>query len=255
MARGVLRVLMAGISGSKRLRIKDAGVSGVRAMTNFPFDIVGFDLDGTLLDTSGDLGAALNHALLLAGREQIPSSEVPTMIGGGSKRMLDRAMERTGGRLPDDQLSKLYHDLIDYYYANISVHSQLFPGGEAMLDGLEARGVKIAMVTNKMERLAVRLLGELGLADRFCTILGGDSLGPGKAKPAPDLLHEMIARAGGGRAVYIGDTTYDTGAARAAGIPCVGVSFGFNDVPPAQLDAAAVIDHYDELIPVLERIA
>ena len=123
-----------------------------------------------------------------------------------------------------------------------------------MLNVLEGEGVTLALVTNKLHALAVQLLEELGLAHRFAVILGGDSLGPGRAKPAPDLLHEMLARTGAARAAYVGDTTYDTRAARAAGLPCVAVSFGFYDLPPHDLGADAVIDHYDELVPTLRRL-
>ena len=108
---------------------------------------------------------------------------------------------------------------------------------------------------DKLERLAARLMAELGLTERFYTIIGGDTLGPGRAKPKPDLLHEMLARAPReGRAAYVGDTTFDTGAARAAAIPCVAVSFGFNDLPPHELGADAVINHFDQLVPVLARL-
>ena len=168
--------------------------------------------------------------------------------------MIQRALEVTGGPVSDTRLDELLAALITYYEEHIASLTELFPGGAAMLDGLEARGVKLALVTNKFERLAVKLLRELDLADRFYTIIGGDTLGPGRAKPAPDLLQEMIARGDGGRAVFVGDSTYDTRAARAAGIPCVAVSFGFNDLPPDQLGATAVIDHFDELIPVLETL-
>jgi phosphoglycolate phosphatase len=224
-------------------------------MTQFPFDIVGFDLDGTLLDTSGDLGAALNHALTLADRRSVPLDEVRGLIGGGARQMLDRAIAVTGDPLPDDQIKQLHRDLIAFYEANIAHHSCLYPGGAAMLDDLARRGVKLAVVTNKLEHLAVKLLDDLGLSPRFYTIIGGDTLGPGRAKPARDLLDEMIARGGGGSAAFVGDTTYDTGAARAAGLPCVAVSFGFCDAPPEQLGAAAVIHHYDELVPALETLS
>ncbi len=224
-------------------------------MTTFPFRIVGFDLDGTLLDTHGDLGAAVNYALALAGRPAVSSGEVLGLVGGGAKRMLERALALTGGPLPDPQLAELHGELIAFYRDNIAVHSRLFPGGEAMLDGLAAQDVRIAVVTNKLESLAVRLLEELGLSSRFYTIIGGDTLGPGRAKPARDLLDEMIARADvTGRAAFVGDTTYDTRAAAAAGLPCVAVSFGFNDLPPPELGASAVIDHFDELIPVLQGL-
>lgn len=223
-------------------------------MARFPFDIVGFDLDGTLLDTHADLGAALNHALVRAGRPAVPAGSVRDLIGGGAKQMLDRALAVTGGPLPAEVVRTLHAELIDFYRANIAVHSGLFPGGAEMLDGLAGRGAKLAVVTNKLESLAVSLLDELGLSPRFYTIIGGDTLGPGRAKPAPDLLHEMVARAGGGRAAFVGDTTYDTRAAAAAGFPCVAVSFGFCDMAPQELGADVVIDHYDELIPALERL-
>ena len=223
-------------------------------MADFPFDIVGFDLDGTLLDTHGDLGEALNHALHIAGRECVPVSEVRALVGGGSGKMLGNALERTGGKVSEGEFARLQQALIAHYAANISEHTRLFPGGEAMLDDLAARGVHLAVVTNKLERLARKLLEELGLTGRFYAIFGGDSLGKGRAKPAPDLLLDMQRRGGGGRAAFVGDTTYDTRAAKAAGMPCVAVSFGYCDTPPAQLGADAVIAHYDELVPTLERL-
>lgn len=222
-------------------------------MTAFPFDIVGFDLDGTLLDTHADLAAAVNHALRLAGRLPVPAAEVRALIGGGGRTMLKRALELTGG-VPQDHFAALHDALISHYQANIAVHTRLFSGGEAMLDGLAARGVRLAVVSNKLEALTRQVLDELDLSKRFFTIMGGDSLGKGRAKPAPDLIHAMIERGGGGRAAYVGDTTFDTGAAQAAGIPCIAVSFGFNDKPPHELGAQAVIDHFGELIPALENL-
>lgn len=222
-------------------------------MNDFPFEIVGFDLDGTLLDTLEDLGAAVNHALALAGRPSIPVSEVRNLVGGGARRMLQRALDLTGG-VDDAAFGPLYRELLAFYTANIAVHSRLYPGGEAMLDELAGRGVKLAVVTNKIELLARKLLEELGLTSRFAAIIGGDTLGPGRAKPAPDMVNQMVARLGRGRAAFVGDTTYDIGAAQAAGVPCIAVSFGFNDKPARELGADAVIDHFAELVPALMRL-
>jgi len=224
-------------------------------MTKFPFQIVGFDLDGTLLDTAGDLGVALNHALALAGRPPVSNDQTRDLIGGGARRMLERALALTGGAEGID-VSALHHALIEHYREHIAVHTRLFPGGAAMLDALAAQGAMLAIATNKLEELAVRLLDELGLSRQFYTVIGGDTLGPGRAKPKPDMLHEMVARAGLGdaRAAYVGDTTFDTLAAHAAGLPCVAVSFGFNDLDVGELGADAVIDHYDKLVPTLERL-
>ncbi|WP_288415966.1 HAD-IA family hydrolase [uncultured Novosphingobium sp.] len=223
-------------------------------MTNFPFAIVGFDLDGTLLNTLGDLAGAVNYTIELEGRAPIPVDEVRPLVGGGSRKMLAKALEVTGGALPASRIDELFPRLLEYYEAHIAIETKLYPGGAQMLDSLASRGVQLALVTNKLEHLAVKLLGELGLSDRFYTIIGGDSLGPNTAKPRPDTLLEMQRRGVAGRAAYVGDTTYDTNAARAAGLPCVAVSFGFNDLPPAELGATAVIDHFDELIPTLERL-
>jgi len=223
-------------------------------MARIPFDIVGFDLDGTLLDTHRDLGEALNHALRAGGREPVPIEEVRDLIGGGGRRMLERALERDGGPSDDATIKALHGEFLVHYEANLAVHSCLFPGGQKALDDLAEAGVILALVTNKMERFATRLLDELGLSQRFAVILGGDSLGPGRAKPAPDLLLEMVARCGGGRTAYIGDTTYDTGAAKVAGMPCVALDFGFCDRAPADLGADAVISHYDELLGALSSL-
>ncbi len=222
-------------------------------MPKIPFAIVGFDLDGTLLDTHEDLAAAVNHALALAGRAPVVPAKVRAMIGGGAKRMLSRALKDSGG-VPEGGFDALYAALLDHYEANIAVHTSMFPGGEAMLDDLAAEGVKLAVVTNKMEHLALRLLDALRLSGRFATIIGGDTLGPGRGKPAPDLLYAMRERLGGGRAAYVGDTTYDTGAAKAAGMPCVAVSFGFNDLPAKDLGADSVISHFCELVPALAKL-
>lgn len=223
-------------------------------MTSFPFDIVGFDLDGTLLDSLGDLAHAVNHALALEGRRAVPRDEVRGFVGGGARKMLANALLATGGAVEEKRFEQLHAALLEYYTANIAVETRLFAGGEAMLDALAARGAKLAVVTNKLEHLAVKIFAELGLSERFYTVIGGDTLGPGRAKPRPDLIQLMVERGGGGRGAYVGDTSYDTRAAAAAGLPCVAVAFGFNDLAPEELGAAAVIGHFDELVPALERI-
>lgn len=222
-------------------------------MNQFPFGIVGFDLDGTLLDTLGDLGAAVNHALAEIGRAPFPPERVKDLVGGGPRVMLERALARDGA-IPADEFATLHDRLLAFYRANIAVHSRPFPGTEAMLDELTARGIRMAVVTNKLESLATQVLDELGLSRHFAAVLGGDTLGPSRAKPAPDLILDMTARLGGGRAAYVGDTTYDVLAARAAGVPSIAVSFGFNDGPAEELGADAVISHFAELIPTLLRL-
>lgn len=222
-------------------------------MADFPFDIVGFDLDGTLLDTGADLTDALNHVLARIGRGPLSVAEVMPLVGRGTRHMLERGLEASGGG--DAALAdRLYPELIDYYRTHIARGTQPYPGLIAALDALEARGVALAVVTNKPESLAVQLLGELGLASRFRTIIGGDTLGPGNAKPSPAPILEMIRRCGGGRAAFVGDSRFDIEAARNAGVPSVAAGFGFLTQPAEELGADAVIDRYDGLLPALERL-
>jgi phosphoglycolate phosphatase len=222
-------------------------------MTSFRFDIVGFDLDGTLLDTSGDLAAAVNHALASIGRTPLSVEQVKPMIGGGARHMLAQGLAATGG-CDESELDRLHDVLLGFYEANICVHTAPYPGVIAALDALAVLGPKLAVVTNKKEAFALPLLRAVGLLDRFDCVIGGDALGPGKGKPAPDLIEAMVARCGGGRAVFVGDSIYDVTAAHAAGLPAVACSFGFVIGPVAELGADAVIDHFDELLPVLERL-
>lgn len=233
-------------------------LSGTRGMTHFPFAIVGFDLDGTFLDTSGDLTAAVNDTLAFAGRPLLSVERVKTMVGGGAKHMLAQGLETTGGCDADD-FRTLYKRMLASYEANIAVHSTPYPGAIEALDRLDALGVRTAIVTNKFESLAVKLLTGLCLLDRFSTLIGGDTMsrimgGKGYSKPHPAGIEEMIRRLGGGPAAFVGDSIYDIRAAKNAGIPGIAVSFGFLLEPVEQMGADAVIDRYEELIPTLERL-
>ena len=220
---------------------------------SFPFDIIGFDLDGTLVDTSGDLTAAVNHVLASVKRPLLAQDTVKQHIGGGAKLMLQHGLEATGG-IPDGDFKPLYRQMLSFYETNVSVHSRPFEGALELLDRLDAMGVRYAVVTNKFESLAVKLLTDLNLAHRMGCILGADTLGKENAKPSGAPIFEMVKRCGGGRAAYVGDSIYDVMAAKNAGVPSVAVSFGFLHGPVEDLGADAVIDHFDELIECLERI-
>lgn len=224
-------------------------------MLPISFTTVGFDLDGTLLDTAADLGAAVNHALSLAGRQPVAAEAVAGLIGGGARKMLARALSLTGGTLPEAEHDRLFAELLRHYDSNIAVHTLPYPGTIDALDTLAARGIVVAVATNKREAFARKVLDATGLLDRFAVVLGGDTLGEGRAKPAPDMLQAMVERCGGGPAAFVGDSSFDIRAAAAAGLPSIAVSFGFNDVPASELGADAVIDSYVDLIPALSRLS
>lgn len=218
-------------------------------MMRIPFDIVGFDLDGTLLDTSGDLAAAVNYAVGTVGRPPFAVEAIRPFVGKGAKVMLERALTASGG-FDDALLTRLLPVLLDYYEQNLAIHSVPYPGLIDAMAQLEQAGVKLAICTNKAERFTIPLMHQIGLSDRFASIVGGDTLGVAKPNPAP--IHEMIRRAGGGRAIFVGDTINDIAGARNAGIPSIAVSFGFLDGPVEELEADAVIHHFDELAPLLK---
>lgn len=221
-------------------------------MTTIPFSAIGFDLDGTLIDSNRDLTPAINHALQLAGRNPVPPDQTHSLIGGGGRLMLSRAFALTGKALPDDEIEPHFANFFSHYSDHIADNSVPYPGCLEALDRLAEMNCTLAVVTNKVETLAVRLLDTLGMSHRFAAIIGGDTMP--RSKPHPDMLHEAIARCGGGPFAMVGDSTFDVRAARAAGVPVVALSFGYNDLPAHELGADAVIDHFDELLPALSRL-
>lgn len=225
-------------------------------MTDFPFAIVGFDLDGTLLETGRELAAAVNHALAGVDRPALSDDHIRTLIGSGTRKLMERALEATGG-VNDELMAQTVPAMLARYEADLGSDSPPYPGMVDALDELSRRGVRLAVVTNKMERLAVALLERVELADRFDTIIGGDTMGKGKFKPDPAPLLEMVRRCGGGestKTAFVGDSIADTTAARAANMPSVVVSFGFRRHELHELGGSAIIDHYDELIPALQAL-
>lgn len=220
-------------------------------MADFPFDIVGFDLDGTLLDTHRDLAEAVNNALALGGFELVPANHAKALIGGGAKAMLAKAIDEQGG-LPAEEFHRLYKQMLAFYGKNSAVWTAPFPHASDVLAELHTRGIPMAVITNKFEGFARDILTQLHLIDCFKVVIGGDTLGKGRAKPAPDPILEARQRCGGGRMVYVGDSSWDVKAARAAQVPVVVAGYGFNDRPPHELGGDAVIDSLADLVSLLE---
>jgi len=215
-----------------------------------------FDLDGTLIDTAPDLVDTLNVILTRHDVAPVAFDEARTMIGAGVKPLLQRALASKGKQLPPAEIDRLFAEYLDVYAAHIADRSRPFPGLEPALDALEAHGCRLAVCTNKLEWLSVKLLNELQLASRFAAICGQDTFT--MRKPDPDMLRLTIARAGGdtGHAVMVGDSMTDVATARAAGIPVVAVEFGYTETPPAELGADRLIGHFDALpAVVLELIS
>ncbi len=217
-------------------------------MSAFPFGVVAFDLDGTLVDSALDIALSLNEALAVVGRPAIDPAIVRTMIGDGARNLIRRALAHTGGA-DEALIDAVYPRYISVYAAQPCRATLPYPGVEAALDALARSGAAVAICTNKPAQVTLALLAALGWRDRFAAVICGDTLPVRKPDPAP--LLAAVAQAGGGPAVLVGDSIIDAETARAATLPFVAVSFGFRDRPVEAFGADAVIDSFDELVPAL----
>lgn len=195
-----------------------------------------FDLDGTLVETGPDLAGSCDHVLRAAGLPGIDVARLRPHIGFGARRMLTAAMDENGTPYDSALLDRLFDAFLVHYESRIAELSRPFDEMLAALDTLERAGVGAAVCTNKREGLARKLLGALGLSDRLAAIVGGDTCGVAKPDPTP-LLHAIEA-AGGAResSVFVGDSRVDRETARNAGVPFVGVTYGYTDVPMEALE-------------------
>jgi len=213
-----------------------------------------FDLDGTLVDTAPDLVATLNHVLGDIGLAPIEGAAIRPHIGFGARAMLKTCLDWADEEAGDDRLDALMATYLAHYRDNIAVLSRPFPGAIETLEGFLSQGAKLAVCTNKYEKLSTRLLSELAVDHLFGAVTGADTFEV--RKPHPDHLTRTIVLAGGtsGRAIMVGDSETDIKTAKAADVPVIGVTFGYSDKPIAELGADSVIDHYDELAEAIRRL-
>jgi phosphoglycolate phosphatase len=176
------------------------------------------------------------------------------MIGAGARKLIERGLEVEGRAVTQDDLARMTRDFIDYYAEHIADASRPFEGLETALDDLGKNGYRFAVCTNKLEWLSKLLLDRLGLSARFSAICGADTFGV--SKPDPVILRETVARAGGvlSGTIMVGDAGPDVGVARRAGIPVIGVEFGYTDVPIAELKPDRLIGHMKDLPAAVESL-
>jgi phosphoglycolate phosphatase len=208
---------------------------------------IAFDLDGTLVDTAPDLIGALNHLLAGEGLPPLPLYQARPFIGHGARWLIERGFQAAGQTLHPTRLQHLFERFIPHYLGRIAQESRPFPGCEAALDALAGEGATLVVCTNKPTDLSVALLDALGLSARFAAILGPDAAGA--AKPDPAHLRAAVDAGGGtmDRVILVGDSGTDAGAARNAGAGLILVSFGYTDIPVADLGADELIHSFNDL--------
>jgi phosphoglycolate phosphatase len=210
-----------------------------------------FDLDGTLLDTVADIALALNRTMLEYGCNPFAESEVRRMIGRGSPILIERAAAAQGRRLDDAaqaaMLERFFHHYGELEESNED-RARPYPGAAESLRAVHRAGVRTAVVTNKQHRFADGLLRRLGLAGWVDVVVGGDTCVRRKPDPQPLLFACESLQVPLSESLMVGDSVNDVQAARAAGIPVVCVSYGYNEGrDPRTLDCDSLLDSLADL--------
>jgi len=214
-----------------------------------------FDLDGTLVESAPDLCAAMNAVLRSEGRDEVSLDDVRLMVGQGARALIRKGMEKTGDMASEEDVERLFPVFMEYYIDHIADHSTPYPHLFEALEELKNQGFIFAICTNKPEGASHLLVDKLDMGHWFSSLVGADTLPTKKPDPAP--LVAAAERAGGdiSKAIMIGDSITDVSAARNAGIPVIGVSFGYTQTPMAELNPDALIDGYPEFIDAVQKIS
>jgi N-acetyl-D-muramate 6-phosphate phosphatase len=212
-----------------------------------------FDLDGTLADTAPDLAAAVNKMRHERGLSMVPLDDLRPLASAGARGLIGGAF----GIGPDDhEFASMREEFLANYEADLCIETTLFQGIDAVLDELDARGVRWGIVTNKAARLTEPLVAQLALDERAGCVVSGDTTPHSKPHPAP-LLHAAKELAvPPERIVYVGDDLRDVQAGFAAGMVTVAAAYGYcgNDLPPTKWHARHVVQSTAELQKLLRDI-
>jgi phosphoglycolate phosphatase len=251
--RSVLRILVFR-SRSAYVAKRHEMASAERMLVKDKFDAVVFDLDGTLVDTAPDILAYLNDMLAELARPGLEPSLARSMIGDGVRSLLLRGLEASGGVPADLDIESLFQRYLVRYTEEPVKLSRPYEGVIDRLEALSSAGVRLGVCTNKPQQATNRVLSRLGLDRYFGSVIGGDALPVKKPDPAHllTILEQLNVKPE--RTALIGDSETDLKTARAAGTPCILVSFGYTKVPARNLGADRVIDHFADLIPTLKSL-
>jgi phosphoglycolate phosphatase len=199
------------------------------------YDLLVFDLDGTLIDSAPDISASLRRVLVRMGREPIPHERVVAAIGSGVRKLIERTTT--------PPIEPVMEAFLAEYAEHLTDLTRLFPGVEETLARLPGRKI---ILSNKPEKMSRKVVAELGIASHFEAVYGGDSFPSRK----PDAACFRAAAGPATRALLIGDSGVDMETARNAGVRSVAVTYGY--FKPGELDGADFrIDRFDQLLDLL----
>ncbi|HEY2356598.1 MAG TPA: HAD-IA family hydrolase [Phenylobacterium sp.] len=216
--------------------------------------VIALDLDGTLVDTAHDLVGTLNWLLAGEGLAPLPLDEARPFIGRGARWLIERGFQAADATLAPEQVQPLFERFIARYEAHIADESRPFPGAVEALETLKVQGAKLCVCTNKLTGLSTTLLDALDLSRLFDAVVGADATPA--IKPDPRHIEAAVAACEGSmsRAIMVGDAATDAGAARAARVPLVLVSFGYTEIPARELAPDVLIDRFDQLPEACVRL-
>ena len=226
-----------------------------------PFQLIAIDLDGTLVDSVGDLHTAVTDMQQVMGREASSKAAVRDWVGNGIERLVHRALTNSMNTDAEANLFDVGLPLFKEAYADSNgKYSALYPGVASGLQWLRRLDVPLVIVTNKARRFAEPLISALELTQYFEFLVAGDDVSDKKPHPAALLNAARRCDATPSHSILIGDSISDIKAARAAGFISISVSYGYNHGLPIQLGEGplctdAVIDTFDELPSVLKKLA
>ena len=195
--------------------------------------VVAFDMDGTLIDSAADIGAAVNRMRVSFGLKELPRESVIRMVGNGARVLVARALADT----PDADLDEAFRRYRHEYDTHLVVETRLYPGVPEGLEALKTAGFRLAVFTNKPYKSTLFILKELGIDALFPVVVGADSGFP--LKPAPEALFHILKETETDAACswMVGDNWTDIDSGRAAGFRTAYCTWGYGAPDKYQPDA------------------
>jgi phosphoglycolate phosphatase len=211
-----------------------------------------FDLDGTLVDTAPDFRNSLNYMLSELNEPQVTLAEIRDLVGYGARELIRRTVITKNIPYDDNKINEMLKIFLLHYTHNIDDDSVLFENVDKVLNSIKSKELKLAICTNKMERLSNMLLEKLGILHYFDYLVGGDTFP--KSKPDPFPLIEICRRlnVSEDESLMIGDSATDLNAGHNANMPVVLVSYGYSDNKNIYNDADLVINNFSQLMELIE---